>query len=47
MKLQVRSNQDLLAGALFGALGLIAFVSALDYPLGTARRWGRDIFPWR
>jgi len=45
MKLQVRSDQDLLAGVLFGALGLIAFISALDYPLGTARTMGPGYFP--
>lgn len=37
--------EDLMAAALFVVIGLVAFVIALDYEIGTVRRLGPGVFP--
>jgi hypothetical protein len=45
MKLDVLDNRDALAGLLFGAIGVLTFVGAEDYPMGFAERMGPGYFP--
>jgi hypothetical protein len=42
---RIRSGQDLAAGALFVAVGLVALWVGADYPLGTAQRPGTGVLP--
>lgn len=43
--MQVKITQDLVQGALFTAIGLVALLMALQYPLGTPNRMGPGFFP--
>jgi putative tricarboxylic transport membrane protein len=41
----MKVTQDAVQGGLFIAIGLVALVMALDYPLGTPSRMGPGFFP--
>lgn len=41
----MKVTQDVVQGGLFAAIGIIALVMALDYPLGTPGRMGPGFFP--
>lgn len=45
MKTALHNNKDFLAGLLFIAIGVSAFVAALDYPFGSTMRMGPGYFP--
>ncbi|WP_116653003.1 tripartite tricarboxylate transporter TctB family protein [Pelagibacterium sediminicola] len=43
--LSIRSQKDLVAGAIFVAIGIFFVVSSLEYRLGTPARMGPGFFP--
>ncbi len=43
--MRFKSNQDLATGLLFVAIGLGAYLVAIDYPMGTAQRPGTGVLP--
>ena len=45
MRIRVRNKQDFLAGLMFLGIGMLAFVMARDYPMGSAMRMGPGYFP--
>jgi putative tricarboxylic transport membrane protein len=45
MKFDLHNNRDALAGLLFSAIGVMAFVGAEDYPMGFTERMGPGYFP--
>jgi hypothetical protein len=45
MRLRVRNKQDFYAGLMFVGFGLLAFIMARDYPIGSAMRMGPGYFP--
>lgn len=45
LRARIHSPQDVAAGLLFVAIGIATVVAALDYPMGTVRRFGPGYFP--
>jgi hypothetical protein len=45
LRARIRNPQDVAAGLLFAAIGIATVVAALDYPMGTMRRFGPGYFP--
>src|SRR3954471_19768652 len=45
MRLKVRNKEDFYAGLMFVGFGLLAFIMARDYPMGSAMRMGPGYFP--
>jgi uncharacterized membrane-anchored protein len=45
MNIDLRHNRDVLAGALFIVIGVLALVIAREYPMGVAARMGAGYFP--
>jgi putative tricarboxylic transport membrane protein len=43
--IRIRNASDFYAGLLFVCFGLVALVTARDYPMGTARNMGPGYFP--
>jgi hypothetical protein len=42
---RIRNPQDVAAGLLFAAIGIATVVAAIEYPMGTVRRFGPGYFP--
>ncbi len=45
MKIRIRSSRDFYSGVIFVLFGLVAFLMARSYPLGSAGRMGPGYFP--
>ena len=45
MNFDLRTNRDALAGLLFGAIGVMTYIGAEDYPMGFVERMGPGYFP--
>jgi len=45
MKIRIRSSRDFYSGVIFVSFGLVAFLMARGYPLGSAVRMGPGYFP--
>ena len=45
MNFDLRNNRDVLAGLLFGAIGVMTYIGAEDYPMGFVERMGPGYFP--
>jgi hypothetical protein len=45
MNIDLRHNRDVLAGALFIVIGVLALVIGRDYPMGSVARMGPGYFP--
>ena len=45
MNFDLRNNRDALAGLLFGAIGVMTYIGAEDYPMGFVERMGPGYFP--
>src|SRR5262245_39899901 len=45
MNLNLHTNRDALAGLLFGAIGVMTYIGAEDYPMGFVERMGPGYFP--
>ena len=45
MNFDLRNNRDAFAGLLFGAIGVMTYIGAEDYPMGFVERMGPGYFP--